>query len=58
MPLTSDDQLRSWLREQGTVVPHEVGSMPEVALLDEILVADDWPYRRQGGGRGWCVFFE
>lgn len=40
-PLTPDEGLFSWLREEGVVVPAGTGTMPEVALLEEIVRAAD-----------------
>lgn len=57
MPLS--DEVRSWLREEGRgEVPDESGSMPSTSLIEDILARADWPYRRQGVGSSWQVFFE
>ena len=57
MPL--NDAARSWLREEGKeALPEESGTMPPVSLIEDILARADWPYRRQGVGSGWGVFFE
>lgn len=59
MPLTTDEDLVSWLRGTGVAIPAGTGSMPGIALLEEILRDADWPYRLQGGGTArWSAQFE